>query len=179
MTTINLIVACDLQGGIGLLNQLPWPALQEDMQWFKKHTINNICIMGSNTWRSLPSAYRPLPDRINVVFSSKPDINYNADVVMNGGRNAAAVSYLTEKYPNKDIYIIGGKTMYEKWLPDVDFIHITKINSTFNCDTFLDIKTLLNSCSLKYNKQAVWHFQKEPTHRVIPYSMETYECNNT
>ncbi len=178
MTAINLIVACDLQGGIGLSNKLPWPALHEDMQWFKKHTTDNICIMGSNTWRSLPNAYRPLPDRINVVFSSKPDINYNADVVLNGGRNAAAVSYLTAKYPNKDIYIIGGKTLYETWLPDVDFIHITQIKSTFECDTFLDIKTLLNSCSLKYNKQALWK-QSDPTHRVIPYSMETYECNNT
>ena len=176
--TINLIVAQDATGGIGLNNALPWPKLKEDIQWFKKHTINNICIMGSNTWRSLPAAYRPLPDRINVVFSSRSDINYNADVVLNGGRNAATVSYLTAKYPNKDIYIIGGKTIYETWLLDVDFIHITQIKSTFKCDTFLDIKTYLNSCSLKYNKQALWK-STEPTHRVIPYSMETYECNNT
>ena len=176
--TINLIVALDATGGIGLNNALPWPKLKEDMQWFKKHTINNICIMGSNTWRSLPAAYRPLPNRINVVFSSRPNINYNADVVLNGGRNAAAVSFLENKYPRKDIYIIGGKTIYEKWLPDVDFIHITQIKSTFNCDTFLDIETLLNGCSLKYNKQALWK-STESTHRVIPYSMETYECNNT
>ena len=170
MTTTNLIVACELQGGIGLLNHLPWPALKEDMQWFKKHTINNICIMGSNTWRSLPDAYRPLPDRINVVLSSKSDISYNADVVLNGGRNAAAVSYLTTKYPNKDIYIIGGKTLYESWKEDVDYIHITRIDRTFDSDAYIDIKTLLNGCSLKYCKQVSGD---------IPYTMETYECNNT
>ena len=177
--TVNLIVACDQNGGIGLNNTLPWPVLQEDIQWFKKHTINNICIMGSKTWHSLPEPFKPLPNRVNVVVSSQPELRYSSvDVVLNGGRNAAAVSFLENKYPKKDIYIIGGKTIYEKWLPDVDFIHITQIKSTFNCDTFLDIKTLLNGCSLKYNKQAVWK-QLDPTHRVIPYSMETYECNNT
>lgn len=170
--TLNLIVACEENGGIGFENTLPWPKLLSDMKWFKNHTMNNICIMGSNTWHSLPTSFKPLPNRVNVIFSSQRDVKYDsADVVLNGGRNAAAVSFLEKKYPKKDIYIIGGKTIYETWLEDVDMIHITRIKSSFKCDTFLDIKTLLKGSSLKYSKQA--------NDRNIPYTMETYQCKST
>lgn len=172
MATINLIVACDKEGGIGLNNNLPWPSLKEDMLWFKKHTINNICMMGSNTWLSLPEKFRPLPRRINVVFSSKPNFNYpKADYVLNGGRNMAAVSYLKTQHPTKDIYIIGGKRLFETWLPDADYIHITRINDVFKSDTYIDIKTLLNSCSLKYNREC--------NSEDVSYAMETYQCKST
>ena len=177
---VNLIVAHDATGGIGLNNALPWPKLKEDMQWFRKHTTGHICVMGSKTWKSLPVEYRPLPNRINVVYTSMAGdpIYAQANQTLNGGRIEAAITYLERTYNNKDIFVIGGKQIFEQWLPYVDFIHRTQIKSTFKCDTFLDIKTHLNSCSLKYNKQAVWR-QTAPTHKVIPYNMETYECNNT
>ena len=170
--TINLIVAQDATGGIGLNNALPWPKLKEDMQWFRKHTTGHICVMGSKTWKCLPSGYRPLPDRINVVYTSMSnDVDYaQASLTLNGGRIEAAISYLKRLYHNKDIFVIGGKQIFEQWLPYVENIHLTTINETFNCDTYININTHLNSCKRKYNKQVSGN---------ISYTLETFECKST
>ena len=168
---INLIVACDNNGGIGLYNKLPWPKLKEDMQWFRKHTTGHICVMGSNTWRSLPESYRPLPDRVNVVYTSKSDkLEYKDALIFNGGRIEAAIAYLKQEHPNKNVFVIGGKRVFEQWLPYVERIHLTTINKTFHCDTFIDINTHLINSRRKYNKQVSGN---------ISYTLETYECNNT
>src|SRR5437763_1943009 len=71
----SLIVAYDLDRGIGKNGNLPWK-LPKDLQRFKDLTtesLSNCVIMGRKTWESLPPKFRPLPDRINIVMSkSKP-----------------------------------------------------------------------------------------------------------
>ena len=67
---VKLIVAYCKNRGIGFQNQLPW-RLSADLKRFKELTIgngNNAVIMGRNTWASLPSEYKPLPKRENIVF---------------------------------------------------------------------------------------------------------------
>ena len=63
---LNLIVAIDKKRGIGLNNKIPW-YFKEDLQFFKKITLNSIVIMGRNTWESLK---KPLPQRYNIVLST-------------------------------------------------------------------------------------------------------------
>ena len=63
---MNLIVAIDKKRGIGLNNSIPW-YFKEDLQFFKKITLNSIVIMGRNTWESLK---KPLPQRYNIVLST-------------------------------------------------------------------------------------------------------------
>lgn len=170
--TVNLIIAQDATGGIGLNNALPWPKLKEDMQWFRKHTTGHICIMGSKTWKSLPAEYRPLPNRINVVYTGMvSDLAYaQASLTLNNGRIDAAIFYLEKTYHNKDIFVIGGKQIFEQWLPYVKNVHLTTIDETFNCDTYININAQLNSWKRKYSKQVSGD---------ISYTLETYECNNT
>ena len=64
---IHLIWAQDENGGIGKLGKLPWH-LSEDLQNFKKITLNSVIIMGKNTWKSL--TIKPLPKRRNIVLTS-------------------------------------------------------------------------------------------------------------
>ena len=66
-----IIVAADMDGGIGAGNALPW-RLKADMEFFKNFTIGNgknAVVMGRKTWDSIPQKFRPLPNRINVVIS--------------------------------------------------------------------------------------------------------------
>ena len=55
----HIIVAHDLNNGIGIKNSLPWH-LPIDMRYFKEITTNakngkkNAVIMGRKTWRSIP-----------------------------------------------------------------------------------------------------------------------------
>ena len=73
----NLIVCTDNNYGIGKNNDIPWN-FTKDLQYFKKLTIGNIeseqnkcniVIMGNNTYKSIPSKYRPLKERINIILS--------------------------------------------------------------------------------------------------------------
>ena len=70
----HVIVAHDLNRGIGIDNKIPWH-LPVDMAYFKKTTTTatagkkNAVIMGRKTWDSIPEKFRPLPDRINIVLS--------------------------------------------------------------------------------------------------------------
>ena len=70
-----MIVAMDEDGCIGQQNNLPW-RLKSDMVRFKTLTEAdgfNAVIMGRKTWDSLPDAYRPLPERVNIVMSRDMD----------------------------------------------------------------------------------------------------------
>lgn len=89
----SIIVASTLDNGIGCNGKLPW-RIKRDMEWFKYLTTHhisisnpnesdsnkiflddtssqneNVVIMGRKTWESIPSKFRPLPKRTNVVLS--------------------------------------------------------------------------------------------------------------
>lgn len=71
----DVVVAADLEWGIGKANALPWPKLKGDLAHFKKVTSDapegqrNAIIMGRKTWESAEVAGRPLPRRLNIVIS--------------------------------------------------------------------------------------------------------------
>ena len=69
---INVIVAVDDKLGIGKNNKLPWD-IPEDLAHFKNittkfETLENVVLMGRNTWESIPNKFRPLKDRINIIL---------------------------------------------------------------------------------------------------------------
>lgn len=78
MTAFSLIVAATKELGIGINGGLPW-RLPPDMAFFKKVTttipkayssdLKNIVIMGRVTWESIPTKFRPLADRMNIIVS--------------------------------------------------------------------------------------------------------------
>ena len=83
MSTKNfsLVVAATQKGGIGLKNDLPWPKLKGDMSFFRDLTSTcddenkmNAVILGRKTWESIPTKFRPLPGRINIVLSRGGEI---------------------------------------------------------------------------------------------------------
>ncbi|MFN7294793.1 MAG: dihydrofolate reductase, partial [Bacteroidota bacterium] len=65
---ISVIAAIAENNGIGLNNQLLWH-LPDDLQFFKKTTLNSSIIMGRKTFQSIGKA---LPKRQNIVISSNP-----------------------------------------------------------------------------------------------------------
>ena len=63
---LNLIFNRNTEGIIGVNNDL-FANIPDDLKWFKRHTKDNIVMMGYNTWCSLPK--KPLPDRLNIVLT--------------------------------------------------------------------------------------------------------------
>ncbi|HEY9713021.1 MAG TPA: dihydrofolate reductase, partial [Chroococcales cyanobacterium] len=77
---LDLVVAVDLNRGIGRANGLPW-RLPKDMKRFRNLTtastdphLQNAVIMGRKTWDSIPEKFRPLEGRINIVLTRSRDL---------------------------------------------------------------------------------------------------------
>ena len=87
---MRLILACDLKGGIGYQNKLPWH-IPLDLSRFKSLTKNGVVVMGRKTWESLPK--KPLPNRVNVVISNTLKDLDNAIVLPNIGRLKMQMMY--------------------------------------------------------------------------------------
>ena len=124
---INAIVAVEKSQGIGFEGQMPWPHLKGDMAWFKKLTAYQIVIMGSTTWLGLS---KPLPDRINVVLSS----NFYSKADHSFSNIGNALDFCNLEYPDKEIFIIGGQSIYDQTMRLVSRFYVTEIDADYKCD---------------------------------------------
>jgi dihydrofolate reductase len=150
---INCIVAVERNQGIGFNGQMPWPHLKGDMSWFKKITTNQVVIMGSTTWKSI--GYKPLPNRINLVLSRSTDYSGDNAADHTFSDPDTAIAFCKNEYPDKEIFIIGGSIVYQRYLDKVDRFFVTEIDQDYQCDTFFD---------LKYVKE---NFTKVKEHAII------------
>ena len=144
---ISAIVAVDNNWGIGyngnLLEHIP-----EDLKHFKTITEGHIIIMGRKTWDSLPK--KPLPNRVNVIVSSK----YTFETKSGKGQPSLVLcdmSHCIQGITNprdKDIFIIGGGSIYNQLLPFCKRVYVTKIYKNYdNVDTYFPNLDKLNEWS--------------------------------
>jgi len=139
--TVKAILACDSDWGIGKDGGLPWPHNPADLKWFKQSTLNHTVVMGKATWDSLP--VKPLPNRVNVVVSSS-DILAKVDVLSISDLRRR----LSSMDSDQDVWIIGGARLIESMMDYIDEFHLSQINGTYNCDTFLPSTLIQENYSL-------------------------------
>ncbi len=134
---MNLIVAVDSNYGIGKDNGL-LARLPEDMKYFKKNTVGKTIVMGSSTYMSFPK--RPLPDRENLVLTSKPE---NYPEVKCFDSISGLFGYIKDK--DEDVMVCGGSTVYLQLLPYCKKAYVTHIHHSFDADVFFpDLSGLSN-----------------------------------
>ena len=125
-----IIVAYDKNRAIGRHGDLPWGrSLPTDLAHFKRLTKSGDVIMGRKTFESIGS--RPLPDRENIVISSRPTGVKGVLTAVNLESALALARYKT--------FIIGGARVYDDALntPEIDTIYATEVDATFSdADTF-------------------------------------------
>ena len=140
---ISAIIACDIDGGIGRGGTLPWPKISEDLKRFREFTTNSVVIMGRKTWDD-PAMPKPLPRRINVIVTSRDDISpYTVPVMGEGiitatGDPEIILRTIQESYRYRNIYVIGGASLFEQCLPYIDRILLTRVQKSFDCDQFIN-----------------------------------------
>ena len=129
---IHLIWAQDANAAIGKAGALPWH-YPEDLKNFKKLTIGNTIIMGRKTWDSLP--IKPLPDRHNIVISSKNQCNVDSYTSID-----LCIQDLKKNKSINDVFIIGGMSIYKYFYKYAQSLHITFIDKVYSeTDTFFPI----------------------------------------
>ena len=126
---ISIVAAIARGGVIGRDNGIPW-RVPEDARHFRALTIGHPVVMGRRTWDSLPSPYRPLPGRRNVVLSRDPD--WRAAGAERAGSLDEALRLL-EGAPR--VFVIGGADVYAAALPIADDLLLTEIDADVDGDT--------------------------------------------
>lgn len=137
MNRLTSIVALNEDGAIGVGNALPW-RIRTDLRFFRRTTTDHIVIMGRRTFDSLG---KPLPHRQNVVVTHRFALFPEAENCRSSGGivEAMALAERLSVRPRKEVFIVGGASMYEQFSPYVDRYLITEVQKPIpNADTFFD-----------------------------------------
>ncbi|MBN2604900.1 MAG: dihydrofolate reductase [Bacilli bacterium] len=127
---VSIIVAIGKNNVIGKGNLLPWN-YPEDLKYFKQTTLNKTVIMGENTFKSIISYLnKPLPKRKSVIATltdyEYPGVEVTHDIV----------TYLKNFPKDEEIFVIGGKIIYDIALEMADRLYITHIDKEYEGDVF-------------------------------------------
>ena len=173
MVQLALVVAMTSNNGIGLNGTLPWhpKSLRGDMNWFKTLTTNSFTmktddtftfhqfpqpnlhkpctvVMGRKTWDSIPSKFRPLSNRKNIILTRNTrdqTPTKNQEIVFVNDLQKYIQDYQSSDASNEIWFVIGGAECYKLALESglVRYIFSTQITElhgnhqpTINCDTF-------------------------------------------
>ncbi len=127
---MRAIFHCDKKWGIGRGNDLMF-TLPADMKFFRETTKGKVVVMGRNTLLSFPNG-KPLKNRVNVVLSPE-----------DMGEGVVTIHDLDElfselrKYPDEDIFVIGGASVYKTLIPYCSQVLVTKVAADGNAETFV------------------------------------------
>lgn len=128
---MNLIVNADKNWGIGknnaLLVQIP-----NDMKMFRSTTIGNVVVMGRKTLESFPNG-KPLPKRTNIVLTKNKNFAAKGAIVVHSKEELLEE---LKKYPEEDIFVIGGESIYRMLLPYCTTAYVTRTDYAYDADTY-------------------------------------------
>lgn len=128
---MNMIVAVDRHWAIGKGGQL-LVTIPADQRLFREETLSKVIVMGRKTLESLPAG-QPLYGRTNIVLSENPEYSVKGAIVCHSVEETLEE---LSKYPSEDIFIIGGETVYEQFLPHCDTAHVTYIDYEYQADSY-------------------------------------------
>lgn len=170
---ISAIVAINNDWGIGYNGQL-LEHISEDLKHFQELTTNNVVIMGRKTWDSLPN--KPLKYRLNIVLTREPSkfqapVNTVAMTLDDFLLYKDNLNETMSKY-DKDIFIIGGDSIYHSLLQFCDRVYVTKIYKTHkSVDTYFPNLDNMENWNLAYQSKIL-------TYNNLQYQFLTYDRIN-
>ena len=150
---INIIAAVGKNLELGKDNNLIWH-IPGDLKYFKNLTEGHTVVMGRRTFESIGKA---LPNRKNIVISHGDIFDKDIIVISN---------YKKVLDLDEDVFIIGGKSIYELFIPYADNLYLTEIDAEYEyADTYFPFfeKDL-------YDKEII----KDENYNNINYSFVRY-----
>ena len=131
---ISTIAAVANNHVIGKDNDLVW-TLPKDMRFFMDTTAGHVVITGRRNYESIPSKYRPLRGRTNVVITRNRDYKAEGAIVVHDLRDALDKAHALGE---TECFIIGGGQIYKQALLGnmVDTQYITHVDAAPEGDAF-------------------------------------------
>jgi len=129
MTSIGLVWAQAHDGVIGAEGGMPWH-VPEDLAHFRSVTGGADVIMGRRTWESLPSRFRPLPGRRNIVVTRSATWNEA------GADRAGSLDEALALVDGRTAWVMGGGQLYAEAIARADVVEVTRLDLEVEGDTF-------------------------------------------
>lgn len=121
---MDMILACDSNGGIGFEGKIPWN-IPEDLRYFKSRTMGHSIVMGRRTYQSIGNT---LFGRNNIVITSKP-------------WNDSTITFWDSPRLFEG-FIIGGADVYNAYWNNfkkcIRYVYLTLVNGQFQTDAKID-----------------------------------------
>lgn len=130
---LSLIVAYDKNMAIGLNNKMPWH-YPEDLKYFKNITMGHKVVMGHNTFQSILNYLgKPFDSRETIVVTHDTNLQQYDSVTYYDNLDVILKLY---KNNSEEVFIAGGRSVYEQMLKHCDKLYITHIDKEFDADTW-------------------------------------------
>ncbi len=132
------IAAFDEARVIGKDGELPWK-IPEDFRHFASLTKGHTVLMGRKTYESLPPAFRPLPQRCNVVVTRNVQSLANEDGIL---LRSCPRGFIEDCRSGKEalqsdvLWVIGGEEIYRVTKDLWDAAEITRVQGRHEGDAF-------------------------------------------
>ena len=181
MLRYNIVVSANKNDVIGIDNQLLIEC-KDDLRRFYDITTGtypegdyNICIMGYNTWMSIPEIVRPFKKRLNIIISSNHAIkeSENCKVFITIG-DAFEWSLLNAK---GKIFVIGGEMLFNECVTNyknnLDCIYLTRFQDYFDSERSRKLPK-----DIFLNKHLIYE-EKPINSRCQIYGSELTEINHS
>ena len=122
----SIIAAIGKNRALGKDNDLIFH-IKEDMKFFRTTTKGHKVVMGRKTWESLPGK---LKDRENIVISKEPVTEADQTV-------SNLEAYVKDNIDSsEEIFVIGGGSVYEQFLPYAKNLYLTEIKDSPEADIY-------------------------------------------
>lgn len=123
---MNLYVTADANWGIGNNNDL-LIRIPRSQKLFFEETAGKVLVMGRKTLATMPQGL-PLAGRTNIILSANKELKIKNAVVVH------SIEELLEElkqYPEDDIYVVGGESVFNQLLPYCRVAHVVKLDHTY------------------------------------------------
>ena len=125
---ISIIVAITENNIIGRDNGMPWH-LPADLKYFRERTTGHHIVMGRKTFESIGGG-RPLPNRVSIIITKQKDYKAEGCLIAHSLEEAIEIAK-----DENELFIIGGKQIYEQSLALANKMYITRIHTSIDGDT--------------------------------------------
>ena len=125
------VLSADKNWAIGYKGEL-LVRIPNDMKMFRNLTTGNVIVRGRKTLESFPNA-QPLPNRVNIVMTQNPDYEAKGCVIVH---NTEELMEELKNYPDKQIYVVGGESIYRELLPYCEEAYVTRIDYEYQADRY-------------------------------------------
>ena len=125
------VLSADKNWAIGYKGDL-LVKIPNDMKMFRTLTTGNVIVMGRKTLESFPNG-QPLPNRVNIVMTQNPDYQAKCCVIVHSTEELLEE---LKNYPDKQVYVVGGESIYRELLPFCEEAYVTRIDYEYQADRY-------------------------------------------